>query len=362
MIYFDEAGNSGGNLLDKDQPVFTLVSHNYTEAEAKIILAPILKLSNAKELHFSQLKKYNKFRNAILESLNHELIAKDRLYNYMAHKKFMISVQMVDQLVEPVLYENGEDIYQYGLNISTANILHIMGTVAWKKELYDHMCIRFVKWMRSAEFEDIVKFYESVRALYHSLKHKKDKKLVELLMASIEHILMINSHLDKYTLDATLSCFNAHCHFWAGIYNKPFDITFDNSKQIEYWRDMIDFLTHSLPEAEVGYGSRKHKYPLLINSLVTKESKESLPLQLADLLASSMNYAATCNVKKTEDEFAQKILTSKLLDLPGNSMWPDTAMTPEELNMTDPVGINALDFIAEAALKNPEAFSMKKKT
>jgi hypothetical protein len=44
MIYFDEAGNSGGNLLDKDQPVFTLVSHNYSEEEAKTILAPILKI------------------------------------------------------------------------------------------------------------------------------------------------------------------------------------------------------------------------------------------------------------------------------------------------------------------------------
>ena len=48
MIYFDEAGYSGGNLLDKDQPVYLLLSHNYTEEEAKTMLEPLLALSNAK--------------------------------------------------------------------------------------------------------------------------------------------------------------------------------------------------------------------------------------------------------------------------------------------------------------------------
>jgi hypothetical protein len=361
MIYFDEAGNSGGNLLDENQPAFTLVSHNFVEEEVKTLLEPILKLSQASELHFTQLKKYNKFRNAILDCINHELITKDRLYYYIAHKRFMISVQIVDQLIEPVFYERGEDLYQYGQNLSTANILHIMGTVVWKKDLYEKMCVQFVKWMRSGKLEDITHFYEAVRELYHSLKHKKDKWLISLIMASIEHIRSITDNLDKYTLYATLSCFNAHCHHWADIYKAPFDITFDNSKQIEYWRDMIDFMTHNLPEAEVGYGSRKHKYPLLINSLVTADSQTNLPLQLADLFASSLNYAAVYSIRGTTDDFAKDILESKLFNIPGNSMWPDTAMTPEELDMTDPVGINALDFIADAALKNPEAYSKKKR-
>jgi len=47
MIYFDEAGYSGGNLLDKDQPVYLLLSHNYTETETKTMLEPLLALSNA---------------------------------------------------------------------------------------------------------------------------------------------------------------------------------------------------------------------------------------------------------------------------------------------------------------------------
>ena len=30
-VFFDEAGNSGDNLLDKDQPVYVLASHNFNE-------------------------------------------------------------------------------------------------------------------------------------------------------------------------------------------------------------------------------------------------------------------------------------------------------------------------------------------
>ena len=66
MVFFDEAGNSGDNLLDADQPLFTLLSHDFGEKEAELLLAPIRKSSNAKELHFKNLKKYSKTQKAIL--------------------------------------------------------------------------------------------------------------------------------------------------------------------------------------------------------------------------------------------------------------------------------------------------------
>ena|ERR1700761_5198051 len=111
MIYFDEAGNSGGNLLDKDQPCFVLASHDFNSEETDALLAPLKAMSNASELHFMRLKKYPKYQKALIDLFNHELIKEDRIYHYFAHKQFMISIQMVDQLIEPVLYEEGIDIY-----------------------------------------------------------------------------------------------------------------------------------------------------------------------------------------------------------------------------------------------------------
>lgn len=356
MIYFDEAGNSGVNLLDKVQPSYVLLSHNYTNEETQILLSPLLGLSNASELHFKDLKKYQKFRNAIIDCLNHDLIGKDRVYFYYAHKKFMICVQMVDLLIEPVMHHIGMNIYATGYNIATSNLMYILGDVAWDKPLFENMCNLFVKWIRSGTTEDCKAFYEAVEQLQLITK-KEYGDTLDMILASKKHLRSITGALNKYTLDATLSCFNAHCHFWATIYGKPFDVILDNSKQIDYWRDMIDFLTDSLPAAEVGYGSRKHKYLLLINSLKTQGSENSKQLQLADILASAINYLAIQTINDTADDFSNLIKESKLfLHASGNSMWPSKEMTPEELDMTDSTGIDPLDFMAQAAMRNPEKF------
>lgn len=52
-IYFDEAGNSGQNLLDKNQPIYVLVSHNFSIEEAEAILKPLE--TNSSEIYFKNI-------------------------------------------------------------------------------------------------------------------------------------------------------------------------------------------------------------------------------------------------------------------------------------------------------------------
>ena len=357
MIYFDEAGYSGGNLLDKDQPVYLLLSHNYTEEETKTMLEALLALSNAKELHFKNLKKYEKLRKATIDCLNHDLIKKDRICYYVVHKKYLIGLQMVDQLIEPVIHGVGEEIYQGGFNIATGNLLYIMGMVGWDKDLYEEMCIRFVIWMRSREYNDCALFYKSVTEL-HSKTKEGFRDILDYILLSTSYLDTIVPALSKYPLDITVSCFNAHCQYWGDVYGRPFDIIFDQSKQIEYWRGMIDFLTHSVPHAEVGFGSRKYKYPLLINSYNAANSHENIQLQLADVFASSLNYMFINWHNEADDDFSKEIGKSKLYEIATQKhMWPSKAVTPKELNMTDTTGRNPLDFIAEQRIKNPKPFN-----
>lgn len=363
MVYFDEAGNSGGNLLDTDQPSYVLLSHNYTDSETNTLLGPLLQLSNATELHFKNLKKYPKFRKAIITCINHDLIQPERIYFYYAHKHFMISLQMVDRLIEPVMHELGINIYKKGHNIATANLLNILGTSIWEGVLFEDICKHFVTWIRADTDSNCNAFYVAVEKLHYVTKPEYSH-ILKMLLASRHHLNSIRKSLNKYTLDTTLSCFVAHCTFWAQVRkDKPFDITFDNSKQMEYWRDLIDFLTHSLPESKVGFGSRKYKFPLPINSLKTEDSKNILQLQLADVFASSINYLAIQTINGTEDDFSREILSSRLFkSSSGSSMWPGNEMTPEELEMTNPSGIDPLDFLASAAYKDPIKYHRAWKT
>lgn len=351
MVFFDEAGNSGDNLLDADQPLFTLLSHDFGEKEAELLLTRIRKFSNAKELHFKNLKKYSKTQKAILECVNHELIMPDRVYYFTSLKEFMIVALIVDQLVEQVLHERGIDIYKSGTNLSTANILYILGNNAWDKEAFKKMCYTFVEWFRTNDDDKGDLFYDSVRELYSKVRGREDEMLVGLILLSEKFRPVIKESHSKFTLDSTLSCFVAHCNVWAQKYNEPFDIVFDNSKQITYWQEFIQFLTNKLPAKEVGYGSRKHKYPLLINSMKLVDSGTNSQIQLADILTSSLNYAYTNKARGIADTFSEAILSSRLSEVRCNSMWPTTDVTPEALDMADENGVNALDFIAEHSLK-----------
>lgn len=361
MLYFDESGNSGDNLLDESQPSYLLLSHNYTEEEVKIILQPLLQLSKAGELHFKNIKKYSSRQKALLACLSHSLIQPERVFFYVAHKDFMITIHLVDKLVETLLYAHDIDIYKEGLNLSTANILYIMGTYAWDKLLFQDMCARFVKWVREPNMEHRTAFYAAVMKLYDTLLTQDDRDLLGLVLHSAPYAQEIEDSFGIYSIDATLSCFVAHCTHWAAKYNAPFDVIVDDSKQLDYWNEMIRFLTKELPEREVGYGSRKHKYPLLINSLQQTSSMNSLPIQLADLLASSLNQVFICKIRGTNDPFTESLLKTSITKIIGNQMWPTTAVTPEALDMVDTSGQNALDFIANIAMQKPTEFAKKKR-
>src|SRR5688500_15564288 len=108
-IYFDEAGNTGQNLLDKEQPFHILISHNYTDEEIQILLKELKDASmQANELHFKNLKKHHRYQQLIVKLINHELIKQDRIYYSVTGKAFIIIGQMVDQLMEPVFHKMGD--------------------------------------------------------------------------------------------------------------------------------------------------------------------------------------------------------------------------------------------------------------
>ncbi|UPT69948.1 MAG: DUF3800 domain-containing protein [Flavobacterium sp. JAD_PAG50586_2] len=122
-IYFDEAGNSGQNLLDNDQPIYVLVSHNFTAEEAADILSPLKSFSE--EFHFNKMKKYPKYQKPIEEILNHDLISYDRIKIAYYNKRFALCTHLVDQLVETMHYEHKMPFYEKGLNIAYAQSLYL---------------------------------------------------------------------------------------------------------------------------------------------------------------------------------------------------------------------------------------------
>lgn len=356
-IYFDESGNSGQNLLDPNQPIFVIASHNFTEEETRNILSPIE--STGEEIHFARLKKYKKLQRQVIKSLGSTFIKTERVKIIYYHKKFALVAHLVDQLIEKSFYHRGLDLYKKGLNISYSNSIYYLGEHEWDKELYEHFLGNFQKMMRDLSTESVENFYRSADMLSNSLKGYQ-KELLEPVMESELYIDSILGALRKYSIDLTLPSITVLSDSWFKETGESLEIVHDDSKQVEFWKNFIFYLSNMLgsEKVEVGYDYRKMTYPLSIDSVTMESSKSVVQIQLADLIASSFAYCVKrISVDKaSDDEFANDIFNSRLGQIDTRPIMPTNKLTPKQLKTQNDKGINPLDYLAEKALENPEDF------
>ena len=127
----------------------------------------------------------------------------------------------------------------------------------------------------------------------------------------------------------------------------------DSSKQIEYFIEYIEFTrTLNIPKQEIGFDSRRMTFPTQIEKLELVTSESYLGVQFSDLIASSLAFMYS-NKNEKQHTFVEQIQNSKLLQLSNfHTVWPNSAITPEQLKMKKGEGQNVLDFLAYQKIKN----------
>lgn len=68
-VFLDESGYTGTRLLDPDQPIFALASHNFSEAESQAIKSLFFGDIKAKELKAGQLMRRRSAQRMVLDFL-----------------------------------------------------------------------------------------------------------------------------------------------------------------------------------------------------------------------------------------------------------------------------------------------------
>lgn len=99
IYYFDEAGFTGSDLSNADQPYFCLVSARFTDNEI-LQIKNDLSLQDDTELHFKKLYKSPSGQKRILALLGHPLMDKKHIKIGIALKRYCVYAQIVDVLIE----------------------------------------------------------------------------------------------------------------------------------------------------------------------------------------------------------------------------------------------------------------------
>ncbi|BDU25167.1 hypothetical protein FLGSB24_19110 [Flavobacterium sp. GSB-24] len=356
-IYFDEAGNSGQNLLDKNQPVYIVVSHNFSLEESEKLLSPLKTVSD--EIHFNKIKKYPKYQKPIQTILNDPLINYDRIKIAYYNKKFALCAHLVDQLVETSLHHSNLEYYENGLNIMFAHSLYLQTEFFALKSKYLELLELFQKMIRTKDTTSINDFYSKADEIFNAIVEEGEKNFFFPILKSKDYIEEILESINKFSIDLALPSIILLSDIWHKKENVVINIIHDESKQVEFWKKFISYLSNDVTQdkIDVGFDNRKIIYPLQINSIETVDSKHNIQIQLSDLIGSSFAYyAKNILLKYNEtDTMANIIANTRLAKMNVHPLQPDLSSVYKEYKSNED-DVNPLDFLSLKALDNEQKF------
>ena len=351
IIFLDESGYTGSDLFNEVQPVFVIATLNIDEETCANLKQRFFGAVKAKELKHSALCRHPKQQEMVtdfLENLgsNHQ-IAKMAV----AHKRFALVCQSVNLVVEEAAHVSGLDIYHQGFNLALSNALFYVIPALGGHGFFSDLLLRFQNMARQRTPRAYDDFFSFV------FQRHEDQQLNQLLdYFRICHHLVGYSLLETIPEDALDLGFTLALNRmaeWRGEISDPIqlvhDISSSMSKQKYIWDALMD---PNLRPAEIGYDSRRARFPIAIKRTSFEPSEKWVGLQLADIVAGAMaRYRKwLCEGQNQADHYAQQ-LSSSLADMPAHLIWPDLKFGPEELGATGEDAENPIDYIVDAIRK-----------
>lgn len=345
-IYCDEAGNSGANLLDPEQPCFILASNDFSREEAETLLKHVHSAQGA-EPKFTSLKKSANGVAKLIKLLSDPLLSHDRVLVYVFHKKFMVTTKLVDLIAETLYHKMGGNLYERGGNIAMANMLHCCMPVFCGQENTNRYLAAFVEFIRSPSAAHMEAFYEAGRIMLESSTNEDFKG--DLLPFTTKELVdhWFGEHIDSLALDPAIPALFSHIASWGHRKADRFHVVHDSSKPILASQATFESMLALTGEDSelIGYDRRKIRFPLRALSLSQADSRHHPQLQVADLCAGLINHYFRCWTRGEFDKLATATKELKCLDWIFDAVLPTHDVTPEDLGTADKGGTDAVDAI-----------------
>jgi hypothetical protein len=325
--YLDESGNTGKNLLDANQPFFTLGAvliddSNLSEVENRFSSIPVNLRDEQGEIKGNNIVYYD-------EVLALELVAEflpqcaNMFFFSVLEKKFMIAAQIVDNYFDYV-YNDQTDVtwtYKNSKKIDLANFF------------YDKLSIETLTNAHNAFLsKSIQQINFSFNQITNEIKEvKNDFDVASLMNGAEKHLQPLTDNLTavnkKHTLARgvpknTLSTPNVTTYFeligrieiYLAEKELPSILIFDNSEQYNIiFKELLDKMIKA-PRKKIAISESEFLqfgFTHLIEYRI-EESNLSVGLQFADILSSTVNHVFTKILLKKDEDLTQEdiLLTS----------------------------------------------------
>lgn len=330
-VGFDEAGNTGPDLLNQDQPVFVLASVALPEGEASDLLG----LRHGDEHHSVNDRKSRPGRERMLAVLSAQSLDEHSVKVAVMHKPFIVTTKIVDMLIEPIAAQLGLDLYQDGMHVGLSNLLHASWPVL-DRPGFDRLSGSFVTWARRPTVSSARALAAAIRPMTAHMPEAFDKVLMEAARILEFDPTYLAGASDISDLDPAGPALLGLVHEWCAQLDE-FDVVHDDSKEIKHWIPHVRRLSDpARPPAEFQmWNGHVVRYPLKVRDIALAPSESSAQIQLADLIAGAASIGFASYVRPPKHRlqaFASEVRDGRLPSwVIGASIWPTTDFGPQEL-------------------------------
>lgn len=342
-IYCDEAGNTGANLLDPDQPFFILASNDFSSGEADALLEHV-RSGQGGEPKFSVLRRRPEGIVRVIRLLSDPRLNKDRVRIDVFHKRYMIVSKMVDLIAETLVHQIGGDLYERGGNIAMANVLYYCMPTFCGEDRTNAFLQAFVELIRYGADAHMDKFYAAGQQM---LLASKSDDFKNDLMYFTEPALFDRWYLnfDWSALDPAIPALFHQIVVWGNRKGDRFHVLHDRSKPILASQQTFEMMMAGPGEGSktIGTDRRKISFPLRALSLNQGDSVDHPQLQVADLCAGAINHFYKCHLADQPDDLSRAVQDLGCLDWGDDFVLPQPYATPEELGTVDTDGTSSVD-------------------
>ncbi len=340
VLYFDESGFTGENLLHEEQTTFSYSSINIDPVEAESFVKETIekhKIQNG-ELKAVKLIRRERGKRLIIDILEQ---FQDKIKISVHDKKFALSAKFFEYIFEPVIAQKSSIFYQLNFHKYIANSIYV-SYISNDKLVVDMINI-FEKLMRekSSNYLDELILLSTKEEYNNSKSYNYIKKILSFIKIHKEVIYQEVLELPSWTVDLSITSLNALFSSW-GELKQPIVAYCDKSKPIDEQKEIFDGMMGRTDIIYSPFFTDNHKpIPITYNlkEINLVDSKEYHGVQIADIIATASSYSL--KLYQQEDEFIKRVRSILLPKLVYGSVFPDF----DEINLERlDVQLNAIIF------------------
>lgn len=288
-VFVDESGYTGGHLLDRAQPFQSLSAICITEEDASELINKYFPRYQGDELKYIQLKGRKAYWKPLL-GIQEELLNEYNGISYVVDKKYMQLLLFLDDCLEPFLFSIGDtNYYKGGHNLALASMLYYCAPAFWGQK----------------EFDELLYYYQRTAMKGLDLNVNilvEHAKSIVLKGQECSEYLMPLANRNSEIIDSLSISTHKNDISWPILFGligrleddmSDYMIKHDNTENMKNYRKLLDVIIGIEDDVEIFHSVHNTmKYPLKINKLEECDSRHSKGVQLADILAGSINEAA----------------------------------------------------------------------